>query len=156
MAEPPRRFPAPWRVDRVPGGYIVRDANGQALAYVYSRDNEAEARQAKVLTRLGGSPPTSRGCRSYWARRIATEPAGLILTTLLGGFDFYCTRSNCHASIQGVRKSPKRARTQHFGPSGVARSSMSTMTPVAPQRTCGGLYRSRKRTLMPTRRGMTR
>jgi hypothetical protein len=32
------------------GGYIVRDANGQALACVYTRENEAEARQAKVLT----------------------------------------------------------------------------------------------------------
>ena len=29
---------------------MVRDANGQALAYVYSRSNEAEAMQAKVLT----------------------------------------------------------------------------------------------------------
>jgi hypothetical protein len=47
MAEPPRRFPPPWRVDKIPGGYIVRDANGQALACVYSRENEAEARQAK-------------------------------------------------------------------------------------------------------------
>jgi hypothetical protein len=28
----------------------VRDVNGQALAYVYSRETEAEARQAKVLT----------------------------------------------------------------------------------------------------------
>jgi hypothetical protein len=35
----------------MPGGYVVRDANGQALAYLYSRDNEAEARQAKVLTK---------------------------------------------------------------------------------------------------------
>ena len=33
------------------GGYVVRDANGQALAYIYSRDNEDEARQAKVLTK---------------------------------------------------------------------------------------------------------
>jgi hypothetical protein len=49
MAEPPRRFPPPWRVDKIPGGYIVRDANGQALACVYSRENEAGARQAKVL-----------------------------------------------------------------------------------------------------------
>ena len=46
-----RRFPAPWRVDKIPGGYVVRDANGQALAYIYSRDNEDEARQAKVLTK---------------------------------------------------------------------------------------------------------
>jgi hypothetical protein len=33
------------------GGYVVRDANGQALAYIYSRENEAEARQAKTLTK---------------------------------------------------------------------------------------------------------
>jgi hypothetical protein len=50
MAEPPRRFPPPWRADRIPGGYVVRDDNGQAIAYIYSRANEAEARQAKVLT----------------------------------------------------------------------------------------------------------
>ena len=46
-----RRFPAPWRADKMAGGYVVRDANGQALVYVYSRDNEAEALQAKVLTK---------------------------------------------------------------------------------------------------------
>jgi hypothetical protein len=45
-----RRFPAPWRADKMPGGYVVRDANGQALMYVYSRENDAEALQAKVLT----------------------------------------------------------------------------------------------------------
>jgi hypothetical protein len=49
MSDPPRRFPTPWHVSRIPGGYVVRDANGRALAYVYSRD-EAETRQAKVLT----------------------------------------------------------------------------------------------------------
>jgi hypothetical protein len=26
-----RRFPAPWRADKMPGGYVVRDANRQAL-----------------------------------------------------------------------------------------------------------------------------
>jgi hypothetical protein len=35
MPEPSRRFPSPWRADKVPGGYVVRDANGQALAYIY-------------------------------------------------------------------------------------------------------------------------
>jgi hypothetical protein len=29
----------------------IADTNGQALVYVYSRDNEAEALQAKVLTK---------------------------------------------------------------------------------------------------------
>jgi hypothetical protein len=33
-----------------PGGYVVRDANDQALAYVYGRATEAEALQAKMLT----------------------------------------------------------------------------------------------------------
>ena len=29
------RFPAPWTVEQIPGGYKVLDASGQALAYVY-------------------------------------------------------------------------------------------------------------------------
>jgi hypothetical protein len=45
-----RRFPAPWHADPMPGGYVVRDANRQALAYLYCRDNEDQARQTKVLT----------------------------------------------------------------------------------------------------------
>jgi hypothetical protein len=51
MADGSRRFPPPWRTDRTPHGYVVRDANGQALAYIYSRETEAEALQAKVLTK---------------------------------------------------------------------------------------------------------
>ena len=51
MAEAPRRFPTPWHADPMPGGYVVRDANGQALTYLYCRDNDAKSRQAKVLTK---------------------------------------------------------------------------------------------------------
>jgi hypothetical protein len=43
-------LPASLARDKIPGGYVVRDANGRALAYLYSRDNPDEARQAKVLT----------------------------------------------------------------------------------------------------------
>jgi K+/H+ antiporter YhaU regulatory subunit KhtT len=64
MADAPRRFPAPWRADKIAGGYVVRDANGQALAYVYSRDDPTEALQAKMLTKDE-------------ARRIATNLARL-------------------------------------------------------------------------------
>jgi hypothetical protein len=63
MAESSRRFPPPWRADKIAGGYVVRDANGQALACVYCRDSEADARQAKVLT-------------TDEARRIAPATAG--------------------------------------------------------------------------------
>ena len=38
------------KAEKIAGGYVVRDANGQALAYIYSRPTESEAMQAKVLT----------------------------------------------------------------------------------------------------------
>jgi len=38
-----RRFPAPWQVEQIPGGYKVLDANGQALAYVYARETMQQA-----------------------------------------------------------------------------------------------------------------
>jgi hypothetical protein len=47
----PRRFKPPWTAERIPGGYVVKDATtSQALAYVYARDTRADADIAKVLT----------------------------------------------------------------------------------------------------------
>jgi K+/H+ antiporter YhaU regulatory subunit KhtT len=51
MAEAPRRFPPPWRADKIPGSYVVRDASGQSIAHVYSREDPKEALQAKKLTK---------------------------------------------------------------------------------------------------------
>ena len=45
-----RRFPPPWTLEQIPGGYKVKDANGQSLAYVYGRETKADADIAKVLT----------------------------------------------------------------------------------------------------------
>src|SRR5438445_8664606 len=45
-----RRLPAPWHADKFSGGYVVRDANGFAVAYVYGRSTEAEAMEAKQMT----------------------------------------------------------------------------------------------------------
>jgi len=45
-----RRFPPPWTIERLAGGFKVVDANGQSLAYVYSRENPNDAHMAKVLT----------------------------------------------------------------------------------------------------------
>jgi hypothetical protein len=50
MAEGSRRSPPPWRAEKIPGGCVIRDANGQALACVYSRADPTGAAQAKVLT----------------------------------------------------------------------------------------------------------
>ena len=40
----------PWTVEKIPGGFKVIDANGQSLAYVYSRENASDAHMRKVLT----------------------------------------------------------------------------------------------------------
>jgi hypothetical protein len=45
-----RRFPPPWQVEQMPGGFKVLDANGQSLVYVYARETQAQADIAKVLT----------------------------------------------------------------------------------------------------------
>jgi hypothetical protein len=45
-----RRFSPPWTVEQMPGGYKVKDANGQSLAYVYGRETKADADTARVLT----------------------------------------------------------------------------------------------------------
>jgi hypothetical protein len=45
-----RRFPPPWTVEQIPGGYKVNDGTGQSLAYVYGRETRADADTANVLT----------------------------------------------------------------------------------------------------------
>ena len=64
-----RRFPPPWTVVPMPGGFKVVDAQGQSLAYLYARETRADADTAKVLT-------------MDEARRIASNIAKL--ATLLG------------------------------------------------------------------------
>jgi hypothetical protein len=39
-----RRFPPPWSVEETDACFIVRDANGQALAYVYFEGEPGRAR----------------------------------------------------------------------------------------------------------------
>ena len=45
-----RRFPAPWTVEAIAGGFKVIDANEQSIAYVYARETKADADIARVLT----------------------------------------------------------------------------------------------------------
>ena len=48
---PARRFPPPWSVEEQPACFVVRDRNGQALAYVYFEDEPGRRSAAKLLTR---------------------------------------------------------------------------------------------------------
>ena len=66
-----RRFPPPWSVETI-RGLKVCDANGQSLAYVYSRENPNDALIAKVLT-------------EDEARRIASNIAKLPTLLVKGG-----------------------------------------------------------------------
>ena len=45
-----RRFPSPWNIEQVPGGYVVKDATGQALAYVHGHEKHTDAKTVKVLS----------------------------------------------------------------------------------------------------------
>jgi len=67
-----RRFPRPWTVEELDGGFKVLDANGPTLAYVYGH---ADVRDAQVANTLALDE----------ARRIASNIAKL--PTLLGKGD---------------------------------------------------------------------
>jgi hypothetical protein len=67
----PRRFPPPWSVEEHPACFIVSDANGQALAYVYYEEEPGRRSATKLMTKDE-------------ARRIAVNIAKLP-NLLLGG-----------------------------------------------------------------------
>jgi hypothetical protein len=46
-----RRFPPPWSVEELDACFIVRDHNGQALAYVYFEDGPGRRSAAKLLSK---------------------------------------------------------------------------------------------------------
>jgi hypothetical protein len=48
---PTRRFPPPWSVEEQDACFVVRDHNGQALAYVYFDDEPGRRSAAKLLSK---------------------------------------------------------------------------------------------------------
>jgi hypothetical protein len=60
----PRRFPPPWSAEETDACFIIRDANGQAVAYVYFEDERGGRAAAHLMTKDE-------------ARRIATNVAKL-------------------------------------------------------------------------------
>jgi hypothetical protein len=47
----PRRFPPPWSIEEQQESFAVRDATGQALAYIYFDDEPQRRASTKRLTR---------------------------------------------------------------------------------------------------------
>ena len=46
-----RRFPPPWSIEETAACFIVRDRDGQALAYVYYEDEPGRRGAAKLLSK---------------------------------------------------------------------------------------------------------
>ena len=47
----PRRYPPPWSIDELEECFVVKDQNGQQLAYVYFEDDPQRGTTAKMLTK---------------------------------------------------------------------------------------------------------
>jgi hypothetical protein len=45
-----RRFPPPWRIEEGSESFVIRDSNGQALAYVYFDDEPVRQMSMKRLS----------------------------------------------------------------------------------------------------------
>jgi hypothetical protein len=48
---PERNFPPPWSVDELDSCFVVKDANGQALAYMYFEKEPRRRFRRELLTR---------------------------------------------------------------------------------------------------------
>jgi hypothetical protein len=60
--------------DKILGGYIVRDANGQALVWIYSRESETAASgQAAALLPCLTTTATLRSNHASWIARFISS-----------------------------------------------------------------------------------
>jgi hypothetical protein len=51
MPSSARRFPPPWSAELQPNYYVVRDADGQQIAYIYYSNDPDRRAAAKLLTK---------------------------------------------------------------------------------------------------------
>jgi putative heme degradation protein len=79
----PRRFPPPWSVEETDPKlnrrcFIIRDSNGQALAYIYFKGESGGRAAAKLLHPRRSPAHRRQHCH-------AAEAAGAVLTRLRRG-----------------------------------------------------------------------
>jgi hypothetical protein len=114
------RFPPPWSVEETAPCFIVRDANKQALAFVYCEDEPGRRTTAKLLTRdqarriaaniaklpgLLRRSPKSEACRGC-SRTLHDSPRNVRLA------QFQKYRGNAASDVMGTIADPcSAART---------------------------------------------
>ena len=74
-----RRFPPPWSAEVQPNYYVVRDANGQQIAYVYYSNDPKRRSAAKLLTKDEARRIAAiiASCLSWCAKTKAAQPGQL-------------------------------------------------------------------------------
>jgi hypothetical protein len=95
---PARRFPAPWTAELTPNCFIVRDADGQQLAYVYYESEPERRSAAKPL-----SKDEARHC-------VARQPARFLQFLNQAGFSVLRNRPYVQTGIRTLRRT---IRSEH-------------------------------------------
>jgi hypothetical protein len=72
---PDRRFPSPWFVEEQPACFVVRDHNGQQLAYVNFEDEPGRRSAAKLLNKDEARPDRNELYQVARADEVATTLA---------------------------------------------------------------------------------
>jgi hypothetical protein len=101
---PERRFPPPWTAGVTPNCFIVRDANGQALSYVYYENEPGDDRQPSrpPRTKREGLRRTSQSCRScYQPPRLSPNDSKTFLNHY-GTCIFYMAAEHCLKEDRGA------------------------------------------------------
>ena len=77
----PRRFPPPWSAEVQPNYYVVRDANGQQIAYIYYECESGRRSAAKFLAKMrqDALPRISPSCRRGQFCEAAEAIAGKLI-----------------------------------------------------------------------------
>jgi hypothetical protein len=80
----PRRFPPPWTVKELEESFVIQDAKGQALAYVYF-ENEPQrqmstkrlaTRRGALLSKISSSSRACCGSNSPYSIRLTLANLG--------------------------------------------------------------------------------
>ena len=76
---PERHFPEPWSVEELDTCFVVKDLNGQALAYMYfEKEPRHRYRRSELLTRRSVSRPFLPSCRSCYSSPDSTPVRGIL------------------------------------------------------------------------------